>query len=57
VDVCSLRLPVSSVLLSLFVALHYSLSDDTNLNLKNKKALSRQIKQLIDLAIWHAGSS
>jgi len=32
VDVCSLQLPVSSVLLSLFVALHYSLSDDTNLN-------------------------
>ena len=31
-DLCSLRLPVSSVLSSLFVALHYLLSDDKNLN-------------------------
>jgi len=29
---CSLRLPVSSILSSLFVALHCSLSDDTDLN-------------------------
>ena len=33
---CSFRLPVLSVL-SLFIALYYSLADDTNLNEINKK--------------------
>jgi len=37
---CSLQLPVSSVLSALFVALHYSLSDDTNLN---KIKINKQI--------------